>query len=169
MTADTPSPTLLAPKPSLTYRLVSSLLVFPVFEACFEGRPRAMSGFLPRAPGGGCQPWLPPGPTLLGHALGRPVAFVAKTELFEFPIGPLIAMLYPFAGASDRDDRTATTRLQGWATGVFLDGTRQPDGRLTASGAALLSARSRAPRCLWPLSTATEPWVPVAAGLAWCR
>jgi 1-acyl-sn-glycerol-3-phosphate acyltransferase len=52
-------------------------------------------------------------------------------------------------GASDREAiRTATARLeQGWATGVFLDGTRQADGRVNAPlpGAALLAARSGSP------------------------
>ena len=52
-------------------------------------------------------------------------------------------------GASDREAiRTATGRLnEGWAIGVFLDGTRQSDGRVNhpMPGAALLAARSGAP------------------------
>ena len=52
-------------------------------------------------------------------------------------------------GASDREAiRTATARLdEGWAIGVFLDGTRQTDGRVNQPrpGAALLAARSGAP------------------------
>ena len=51
-------------------------------------------------------------------------------------------------GASDREAiRTATARLaEGWATGVFLDGTRQNDGRINnpLPGAALLAARTGA-------------------------
>ena len=78
---------------------------------------------------------------------------MAKAELFEVPLlGPLIQACgaYPVRrGASDREAiRTATARLQeGWATGVFLDGTRQADGRVNQPlpGAALLSARSGAP------------------------
>tara|TARA_X000000950_G_scaffold265701_1_gene340254 strand:+ start:41 stop:475 length:435 start_codon:yes stop_codon:yes gene_type:complete len=78
---------------------------------------------------------------------------MAKAELFEVPLlGPLIRACgaYPVRrGASDREAiRTATARLQeGWATGVFLDGTRQADGRVNQPlpGAALLSARSGAP------------------------
>ena len=92
-------------------------------------------------------------PPLLGHALGRPVAFMAKEELFRVPLlGPLIRALaaYPVKrGASDREAiRTATARLnEGWATGVFLDGTRQADGRINQPmpGAALLAARSGSP------------------------
>jgi 1-acyl-sn-glycerol-3-phosphate acyltransferase len=92
-------------------------------------------------------------PPLLGHALGRPVAFMAKEELFKIPLlAPLIRALaaYPVKrGASDREAiRTATARLnEGWATGVFLDGTRQTDGRINQPmpGAALLAARSGSP------------------------
>ena len=37
MNSDNPAPILPAPKPSLTYRLVSNLLVFPVFRGLFRG------------------------------------------------------------------------------------------------------------------------------------
>jgi len=92
-------------------------------------------------------------PPLLGHALGRPVSFMAKAELFSIPmLGRLIRACgaYPVKrGASDREAiRTATGRLnEGWAIGVFLDGTRQSDGRVNhpMPGAALLAARSGAP------------------------
>merc|ERR1712196_303921 len=88
----------------------------------------------------------------MGHALGRPVSFMAKAELFRIPIlGALIRACgaYPVKrGASDREAiRTATARLnEGWAIGVFLDGTRQSDGRVNQPmpGAALLAARSGA-------------------------
>ncbi len=90
-------------------------------------------------------------PPLIGHALGRPVSFMAKAELFQIPLlGQIIRMCgaYPVRrGASDREAiRTATSRLQeGWAIGVFLDGTRQEDGRCNnpLAGAALLAARSK--------------------------
>lgn len=57
---------------------------------------------------------------------------------------------YPVSrGASDREAiRTATDRLEeGWATGVFIDGSRQADGRVNAPlpGAALLAARAGVP------------------------
>jgi 1-acyl-sn-glycerol-3-phosphate acyltransferase len=52
-------------------------------------------------------------------------------------------------GASDREAiRTATDRLEeGWATGVFIDGTRQANGRVNQPqpGAALLAARAGVP------------------------
>ena len=142
------------PRPSLTYQLVSSLLVFPLFRILFRGRVSGrrnvpMQGSLVVVANHGSHL----DPPLLGHALGRPVAFMAKEELFRVPLlGPLIRALaaYPVKrGASDREAiRTATARLnEGWATGVFLDGTRQADGRINQPmpGAALLAARSGSP------------------------
>ena len=142
------------PKPSLTYRLVSGLLVFPLFRGLFRGSTQGgeqvpMQGPLVVVANHGSHL----DPPLLGHALGRPVAFMAKAELFAVPLlGRLIrdCGAYPVRrGASDREAiRTATARLEeGWATGVFLDGTRQKDGRVNnpLPGAALLAARTGAP------------------------
>ena len=150
----TPPVLLRTPRPSLTYRLVSNLLVFPIFRGLFRGSTRGLEHVPLQGPlvvvanhGSHLDP------PLLGHALGRPVAFMAKAELFEVPVlGAVIRACgaYPVRrGASDREAiRTATARLeQGWATGVFLDGTRQADGRVNAPlpGAALLAARSGSP------------------------
>ena len=143
-----------APKPCVTYRLVSALLVFPLFRGLFRGSTRGlehvpMDGPLVVASNHGSHL----DPPLLGHALGRPVAFMAKAELFAVPLlGAVIRACgaYPVRrGASDREAiRTATAKLEeGWATGVFLDGTRQANGRVNnpLPGAALLAARSGAP------------------------
>ena len=147
-------PLLNTPRPSFTYRLVSGLLVFPIFRGLFRGSTCGNEYVPSQGPivvvanhGSHLDP------PLLGHALGRPVAFMAKAELFRVPIlGTIIRACgaYPVnRGASDREAiRVATDRLnRGWATGVFLDGTRQDDGRINQPmpGAALLAARSGAP------------------------
>ena len=139
------------PRPSWVYRLVSYVIVFPLFRLLFRGR----------TTGNKIVPQYGPlvvvanhgshfDPPLLGHALGRPVSFMAKAELFGIPfLGQIIRMCgaYPVKrGSSDREAiRTATSRLQkGWAIGVFLDGKRQMNGRVNnpLAGAALLAARS---------------------------
>ena len=143
-----------SPQPDLGYNLISSLLVWPLFRLLLRGRTSGLA-HVPRF--GAMVVVANHGshldPPLLSHAIGRPVAFMAKEELFRVPLrGPLIRACgaYPVSrGASDREAiRTASERLaQGWATGVFLDGTRQEDGRVHAPqpGAALLAARLGVP------------------------
>ena len=152
----TPTPPTLidSPRPNLPYRLISWGVVWPVFRLLLRGRTAGranvpLDGPLVVVANHGSHL----DPPLLGHALGRPVAFMAKAELFRVPLlGALIRACgaYPVSrGASDRQAiRTANERLtEGWATGVFLDGTRQSDGRVNAPqpGAALLAARAGAP------------------------
>ncbi len=142
------------PRPSFVYLCVSYLLVFPVFRLLFRGQTKGISN-LPKT--GGVVVVSNHGshldPPILGHALGRPVAFMAKSELFRVPILSFIISAcgaYPVKrGAGDREAlRTASNRLiEGWATGVFLDGTRQENGKVNEpkSGAALLAARTGCP------------------------
>ena len=142
------------PKSSLVYKLVSYFLVFPIFRIIFRGSvvgrqniPRTGPLVIVANHGSHLDP------PLLGHALGRPVSFMAKAELFEVPLlGAIIRACgaYPVRrGASDREAiRTASNRLDNqWAIGVFLDGKRQLNGRVNApmSGAALLAARTGSP------------------------
>ncbi|WP_413679052.1 lysophospholipid acyltransferase family protein [Prochlorococcus sp. MIT 0916] len=142
------------PRQSFVYGCVSYLFVFPIFRFLFRGQTIGISN-LPKT--GGVVVVSNHGshldPPILGHALGRPVAFMAKSELFKIPILSLIISAcgaYSVKrGAGDREAiRNASNRLsEGWATGVFLDGTRQENGRVNdpKAGAALLAARTGAP------------------------
>ena len=141
------------PKQSFVYSLVSYLIVFPIFRIFFRGHTFGNQNVPKDGPlvvvanhGSHLDP------PILGHVLGRPIAFMAKKELFDIPLLNWIIHscgAYPVKrGAGDREAiRAATEKLSsGWATGVFLDGTRQKDGRINnpMAGAALLASRSGA-------------------------
>ena len=92
-------------------------------------------------------------PPIVSNCVRRPVAYMAKEELFEVPILAQAIKLYgayPVSrGTADRNSiRCALEYLDnGWAVGVFLEGTRTPDGRVKEPkrGAALLAAKAKAP------------------------
>lgn len=92
-------------------------------------------------------------PPIVSCSVRRPVAFMAKEELFEVPLLKQTIALYGAypvkRTAADRSAiRAALTSLaNGWATGIFLQGTRTPDGRITSPklGAALIAAKARVP------------------------
>ena len=92
-------------------------------------------------------------PPILSTSLGRPVAFMAKEELFRVPILKNAIKLYGAypvdRSLSDRSAiRSAIKALEaGWITGIFLQGTRTPDGRITKPklGAALIAAKAQVP------------------------
>ncbi len=99
-------------------------------------------------------------PPIVSSCVGRPVAYMAKQELFEVPVlSTLIRWYgaYPVnRGSADRSAiRSALASLeQGWAAGLFLQGSRTPDGRITAPklGAALIAQKAQAsllPVSLW--------------------
>lgn len=99
-------------------------------------------------------------PPLLANAVQRPVAFMAKAELFRVPVLATAIRLYGAysveRGAADRNAIKSALKMgeQGWAIGVFLGGTRTADGRVNKPkrGAALLAAKLQAPLlpvCLW--------------------
>jgi 1-acyl-sn-glycerol-3-phosphate acyltransferase len=97
-------------------------------------------------------------PPILSCCMRRPVAYMAKEELFQVPVLSQAIRLYGAypvkRGSADRSAiRAAIASLEaGWATGVFLQGTRTPDGRITAPklGAAMIAAKMQAP--LLPVS-----------------
>ncbi|TVP63690.1 MAG: 1-acyl-sn-glycerol-3-phosphate acyltransferase [Nodularia sp. (in: Bacteria)] len=92
-------------------------------------------------------------PPIVSNCVRRPVAYMAKEELFEVPVLAQAIKLYgayPVSrGSGDRNTiRAALEYLNnGWAVGVFLQGTRTPDGKVTdpKRGAALLAAKAKAP------------------------
>lgn len=101
-------------------------------------------------------------PPLVSNCVRRPVAYMAKEELFKIPILKQAIELYgayPVSrGSADRAAIRAALKYldEGWAIGVFLQGTRTPDGRITdpKRGAALIAAKAKAPIlpvCLWGL------------------
>ncbi|AFY39141.1 1-acyl-sn-glycerol-3-phosphate acyltransferase [[Leptolyngbya] sp. PCC 7376] len=97
-------------------------------------------------------------PPILAATVCRPIAFMAKEELFRVPILKQIMLTYGAypvrRGASDRSAiRAALASLEaGWGVGIFLQGTRTKDGRITSpkSGAALIAAKAQVP--LVPIS-----------------
>ena len=97
-------------------------------------------------------------PPILSCCVRRPVAFMAKEELFDIPVLKSAIALYGAypvkRTAADRSAiRAAIDKLQaGWAVGLFLQGTRTPDARITEPklGAAMIAAKVGAP--LLPVS-----------------
>jgi len=97
-------------------------------------------------------------PPIVSCCVQRPVAFMAKEELFNIPVlkqGIKLYGAYPVKrGMGDRSAiRSALACLEeGWAVGLFLQGTRTPDGRITEPklGAALIAAKAKVP--LLPVS-----------------
>ncbi|RAM49129.1 MAG: 1-acyl-sn-glycerol-3-phosphate acyltransferase [Hapalosiphonaceae cyanobacterium JJU2] len=109
-------------------------------------------------------------PPIVSNCVRRPVAYMAKEELFKVPVLKQAIELYgayPVSrGTSDRTAiRSALKYLdEGWAVGVFLQGTRTPDGRITdpKRGAALIAAKAQAPLlpvCLWGTQAIEEKGV----------
>jgi 1-acyl-sn-glycerol-3-phosphate acyltransferase len=92
-------------------------------------------------------------PPILSSCVRRPVAYMAKEELFQVPVLSQAIRLYGAypvkRGSADRSAiRAALASLaQGWAVGVFITGTRTPDGRVTDAklGAAMIAAKAQAP------------------------
>lgn len=97
-------------------------------------------------------------PLFVSCSVKRPVAFMAKQELFEIPVlSKAIALYgaYPVKrGSGDFGAvKSAIAALkEGWAAGIFLEGTRREDGRIPNPklGAAAIAAKTKAP--LLPLS-----------------
>jgi 1-acyl-sn-glycerol-3-phosphate acyltransferase len=97
-------------------------------------------------------------PPLLSAAVRRPVSYMAKEELFNVPVLSQAIRLYgAYPGKRGSADRSAIREAlkqldQGWAVGIFLQGTRTVDGRIPEPkiGAALIAAKAQVP--LLPVS-----------------
>ncbi|MEO0455823.1 MAG: lysophospholipid acyltransferase family protein [Cyanobacteria bacterium P01_A01_bin.114] len=92
-------------------------------------------------------------PPIVSSCVRRPVSYMAKEELFKVPVlAPAIRAYgaYPVKrGSADRSAiRSALEQLDnGWAVGIFLQGTRTFDGRIPDPklGAALIAAKAQVP------------------------
>ena len=97
-------------------------------------------------------------PPILSNCVGRPVAFMAKEELFNVPVlkqGIKLYGAYPVKRSTgDRAAlRAALTALEsGWIAAIFLQGTRSDDAKITDPklGAAWIAAKAQVP--LLPIS-----------------
>ena len=97
-------------------------------------------------------------PPILSNCVGRPVAFMAKEELFSVPILKQAIKLYgAYPVKRSIGDRAALRSAiaaveSGWIAAVFLQGTRSADAKITAPkpGAAWIAAKMQVP--LLPVS-----------------
>ena len=138
----------------LLYRLFKWSVVVPMFRLYFRGRVYGQENVPQKGPllvvSNHASDFDPP---ILASYVGRPVAYMAKEELFKVPVfGPAIRLYgaYPVKrGSADRSAiRAALASIeQGWAAGVFISGTRTPDARIhdPKLGAALIAAKTQAP------------------------
>ncbi len=143
----------------LLYHLFKWSVVSPVLHVYFRGRIYGAAQVPQQGPlvvvSNHASDFDPP---ILSSCVGRPVAYMAKEELFQVPVLKQAIALYGAypvkRGAADRSAlRAAMSFLEkNWAAGVFLTGTRTPDGRVSdpKMGAAWLAAKAQAP--LLPVS-----------------
>ncbi len=136
----------------LIYQLVSKLFVLPIYKFVFRGHllgreniPQKNSFIMVSNHGSLLDP------PLLGHALGRNISFMAKAELFKIPLLGFVIKAcgaYPVKrGVADKNTiKTACKKLSdNNCIGVFIDGTRQKNGRVNKpkQGAALLAFKNQ--------------------------
>jgi len=136
----------------IIYQLVSNVIIFPIYKLLFRGIlvgreniPQRGSFILVSNHGSLLDP------PLLGHALGRNISFMAKSELFSIPLLGFIIKAcgaYPVKrGIADKSTiKIACEKLSNDnSIGIFIDGTRQKDGRVNKpkQGAALLAFKNQ--------------------------
>jgi len=136
----------------LIYQLVSKLFVLPIYKFVFRGHligieniPQKNAFIMVSNHGSLLDP------PLLGHALGRNISFMAKAELFKIPLLGFVIKAcgaYPVKrGIVDKNTiKTACKKLlNDNCIGIFIDGTRQKNGRVNRpkQGAALLAFKNQ--------------------------
>ena len=92
-------------------------------------------------------------PVVIASAVGRPVAYMAKEELFKVPVLKQAITLYGAypvkRSMADRQAiKSAISALgKGWAIGIFLEGTRTSNAKITDPklGAALIASLAQVP------------------------
>ncbi len=92
-------------------------------------------------------------PPLISVSARRPISFMAKEELFRVPgLKQLIEGCGAYPVRRDSSDRAALKAAikylkEGWAAGIFLQGTRTESGKVTDPklGAALIAAKTKSP------------------------
>nr|WP_263858279.1 lysophospholipid acyltransferase family protein [Waterburya agarophytonicola] len=110
-------------------------------------------------------------PPLLSNCVRRPVAFMAKEELFKTPVLKQAIQLYGAypvkRSISDRSAlRAATNAIEsGWIAAIFLQGTRSTDGKISDPklGAAWIAAQTQVsllPISLWGTEKAISKGFP---------
>ena len=136
----------------LIYELVSKLFVLPIYKFVFKGHligreniPQKDSFIMVSNHGSLLDP------PLLGHAIGRNISFMAKAALFKIPILGFIIKAcgaYPVRrGIADKNTIQIACKklLNDNCIGIFIDGTRQKNGRVNKpkQGAALLAFKNQ--------------------------
>ncbi len=136
----------------IIYQLVSQVIIFPIYKLLFRGIligreniPKKGSFILVSNHGSLLDP------PLLGHAIGRNISFMAKSELFRIPLLGFVIKAcgaYPVKrGIADKTTiKIACEKLlNDNSIGIFIDGTRQQNGRVNKpkQGAALLAFKNQ--------------------------